>query len=65
MMAANVKETGANFDADVPKPLFDTRLADASFDVSKDGRFLIPTDVKEAGTSPITVVINWAVGLKK
>ena len=65
MMAANVKETGANFDADVPKPLFDARLADASFDVSKDGRFLIPTDVKEAGTSPITVVINWAVGLKK
>jgi Tol biopolymer transport system component len=68
MMAANVKETGANFDADVPKPLFDTRMtdvADVSFDVSKDGRFLIPAEVKESGNSPINVVIKWAAGLKK
>jgi Tol biopolymer transport system component len=64
MMAVNVKD-GANFDASVPKPLFDTRMANASFDVSKDGRFLVPTEVKQAGTSPLTVVINWAAGIKK
>jgi Tol biopolymer transport system component len=64
VMAVNVKDA-ANFDAGVPKPLFDTRMADAQFDVSKDGRFLIPTEVKQAGTLPITVVVNWVAGLKK
>jgi hypothetical protein len=57
MMAVSVKD-GANFDAGVPKPLFETR-AGGGFDVSKDGRFLIPTEVKPAGTLPITVVVNW------
>jgi Tol biopolymer transport system component len=64
MMAVNVKD-GANFDADVPKPLFDIRNSDGYFDVGKDGRFLIPAEVKQAGTLPITVVVNWTAGLKK
>jgi len=64
MMAVNVKD-GANFDADVPKPLFDIRNSDGYFDVGKDGRFLIPAEVKQAGTLPITVVVNWTGGLKK
>ena len=66
MMAVDVN-AGASFEAGVPKPLFDSRLGagNATFDVSKDGRFLIPARVEEAGSEPITVVINWTAGLKK
>jgi serine/threonine protein kinase len=34
------------------------------FDVTKDGRFLIPTVVGQFG-GPITIVVNWTAGLKK
>ncbi|HSR07214.1 MAG TPA: hypothetical protein VLM42_08700 [Bryobacteraceae bacterium] len=64
MMAVAVK-TGPKFEAGVPKPLFDARLAGNGFDVSKDGRFLIPTQIEQAGSAPINVVINWTAGLKK
>jgi Tol biopolymer transport system component len=64
MMAVEVT-TGPKFEAGVPKPLFDAHLAGTGFDVSKDGRFLIPTAVEQSGTAPITVVINWTAGLKK
>jgi len=40
LMAVEVKGDGKKFDAGVPKPLFDVP-AQAQFDVSKDGRFLI------------------------
>jgi Tol biopolymer transport system component len=65
MMAVDVN-TGARFEAGVPKPLFDTGLVGrfARFDVSKEGRFLIPTAIDQAAT-PITLVINWTAGLKK
>jgi hypothetical protein len=45
----------------------DTHLStnfNAWFDVSKDGRFLIPTQAEQAAPVP-TVVINWTAGLKK
>ena len=42
MMAVETKP-GAQFDAGVPKPLFDVRLAtvNSTYDLSADGRFLI------------------------
>ena len=40
LMAVEVKGDGKKFDAGVPKPLFSVP-AQAQFDVSKDGRFLI------------------------
>jgi len=50
------------------KPLFETRALDPtrnSFAVSADGqRFLINTD-PQTSSAPITVVLNWAAGLKK
>ncbi|HYL37609.1 MAG TPA: protein kinase [Bryobacteraceae bacterium] len=70
MMAVDVKVgagTGAKFEAGVPKALFDTHLDGAfspGFDVSKDGRFLIPTQQGANSSSPITVVVNWNSGLK-
>ena len=37
-----------------------------NYDVAADGsRFLVSTPVEGAGTSPITVVVNWAAGLKR
>jgi hypothetical protein len=38
----------------------------ASASISKDGRFLIPTQAEEAAAGvPMTVVVNWTAGLKK
>ena len=35
------------------------------FDVSKDGRFLIPPPVQQRGLTPITVVVKGTAALKK
>jgi Tol biopolymer transport system component len=65
MMAVEVKGSGKNFDAGVPKALFPVPNQ-AQFDVSKDGRFLIHVPQAKAATSvPLTVVVNWQAGLKK
>jgi hypothetical protein len=67
-MAAEVKSgPGGSFEASAPKALFDPRATGTrttTWDVTKDGRFLIPV---VAGTSgvPITVVVNWPALLKK
>jgi Tol biopolymer transport system component/predicted Ser/Thr protein kinase len=71
LMVVEVKVEGATFEASLPKPLFDVgnRGTFATwFNVTKDGRFLIPTISKPVEQSvgvPITVVLNWTVGLKK
>ena len=67
MMAAEVK-SGAKFEVGVPKPLFNVRLSrgmDPWFDVTKDGRFLIPVQLEQSANVPITVVVNWQAGLNK
>jgi serine/threonine protein kinase len=66
MMAVQIKG-GTKFEAGVPKPLFDTRFPSyaAWYDVSKDGRFLIPAELEQASNAPLTVVVNWTAGLKK
>jgi hypothetical protein len=57
---------GPNFEAGAPQLLFDTRVgADGRYDVSKDGRFLIPTQIQQNVGAPMTVVINWQAALKK
>jgi serine/threonine protein kinase len=66
MMAVDVKSGAGNkFDNGLAKPLFDLPNGAASFDVSKDGRFLIPAPVEQTAGAPITVVVNWAAGLKR
>lgn len=37
----------------------------AWFDISKDGRFLIPAAVEESAGAPLTVVVNWQAELKR
>jgi serine/threonine protein kinase len=65
LMSVEVKN-GVKFDAGQPRPLFDMRLPLlASFDVSKDGRFLMPVLAAQTGSTQINVVVNWHAGLKR
>ena len=72
MMAAPVT-TGAKFDSGTPVALFSAtprqRAARTElfvYDVSRDGqRFLINTQVKQAETQPMSVVLNWPAKLNK
>jgi serine/threonine protein kinase len=75
LMAVQVESAAASkadFAAGVPQALFETRLPYASmrdidfYDVAADGRrFLINTPVDEVRAMPLTVVVNWAAGVKK
>ena len=67
MMAVPVKTTPA-FEPGIAVPLFEARTAGyVPYDVSADGRFLIntPLAAEADATAPITVILNWAAGLKK
>jgi Tol biopolymer transport system component len=69
LMAATINGKGANFEVGAVKPLFETRIVLGGryqYAVSADGqRFLINTAPEQAAPAPITVVLNWAAGLKK
>ena len=58
---------GAKFQAGVPKPLFDSHFPGGftGYDVSKDGRFLIPVQLEQSATARMTVLVNWTATLKK
>jgi serine/threonine protein kinase/Tol biopolymer transport system component len=72
MMAAPVT-TGATFDAGSPATLFQTSPRQPVstndqfvYDVSRDGqRFLTLTQLKQAETAPMSVVLNWTAKLNK
>lgn len=70
LMVADVKEDDGTVTFGSPKPLFETRTIPGFpgniYDVSRDGqRFVIITPIEEASPSPLTVILNWTVGLKK
>jgi dipeptidyl aminopeptidase/acylaminoacyl peptidase len=63
---------GAGPSFEVPKALFQTRVSAGvtanrmHYVPSRDGqRFLVNTQIGDASPLPITVVLNWAAGLKK
>jgi Tol biopolymer transport system component len=67
IMAVDIK-AGTRFQFGVPKALFDDAIVPGnliSFDVSKDGRFLLPALVEPKVATPMTVVLNWPELLKK
>jgi sugar lactone lactonase YvrE len=67
LMAVDVKSgAGGSFEAGGAKVLFAPRtgVRTDTFDVAKDGRFLIPT-ITQQSAPPITVVVNWQAALKK
>ena len=72
LMAVSIKSAGPSLEAGVPAALFKAPfiLAGLSgrrdYDVSADGRFLLNiTAPAEVLPTPITVILNWAAGLKK
>jgi len=69
MMAVGVRsgKDQTDFNAGAIKPLFDVHMAiQDCFDVSKDGRFLIPITVASGASNvPMTAVVNWPSGIKK
>ncbi len=66
LMVAVVRSgPGNKFDNDLAKPLFDLPGGAGTFDVNRDGRFLIPAPVGQSTSAPITVVVNWTAGLKR
>ena len=69
LMAVDV-QTGATFQAGIPKPLFPLRLdsgiARAHYLASKDGqRFLLVATPARESITPTTVVLNWMADLGK
>jgi eukaryotic-like serine/threonine-protein kinase len=72
MMAVPVT-TGNNFDAGLPVALFQATPRQPistndqfGYDITRDGqRFLILTQVKQADTQPMTVILNWPAKLSK
>ena len=70
MMAVPVT-TGTTFDVGSPTELFQTSPRQPVstndhfvYDVSRDGqRFLINTQVKQAETAPMTIILNWPAKL--
>jgi Tol biopolymer transport system component len=68
LMAVAVK-SGATFEAEAPRPLFETKLDRAAlrhtYAVSANGtRFLLNLPI-EGATPPLTVLLNWPALLKK
>ena len=65
LMAVDVN-TGAVFQAGIPKQLFKTPPGVLFYDVSADGRrFLMPAPLAASADSSFTVVLNWQSALKK
>lgn len=68
MMAVEVKARGQEFEAGIPKALFEAPLGaiyrNPYVVVGSGQRFLINTPVEEAA-SPITLVVNWTAGLRR
>jgi len=71
LMAVDVSDIGGQFQAGVPKPLFapdfrpDRGSGNGVYAVTADGqRFLVATTIEQHTIGPVTVVMNWAAGLK-
>jgi hypothetical protein len=69
LTAAEVNTSGTSFAVTNARSLFNTHAKISGgnkFDASADGqRFLINISVESTAPSPITLVVNWAAGLKQ
>ncbi|MGA2714783.1 MAG: protein kinase [Bryobacteraceae bacterium] len=63
LMAVAVIAQEATFKPGTPEALFQTHIAPAvnrpQYDVARDGRFLINTDLQDTSTEPIHLLLNW------
>jgi serine/threonine protein kinase/Tol biopolymer transport system component len=71
LMSVQIQRAAHRLEAGVPRPLFETRVRGAidrrtHYAVTADGRrFLFATPTAESSVAPITVVLNWAVELRR
>jgi eukaryotic-like serine/threonine-protein kinase len=71
LMAAEIRTSGRDFEASIPKELFEPPESARSagfptFAVSPDGqRFLLPEQVESEAAMPITLLLNWTAGIQK
>jgi serine/threonine protein kinase len=69
LMSVELKATGDSVQPGAAKVLFPVRMPGSAggfvYDVSKDGRFIIPTPAQSAAAVPFTVIVNWTADLKK
>ena len=67
-MAATVMVTGGDLSSGTPETLFQTHLTRVpdkqQYDVTRDGRFLVLTELREISTEPIHLLMNWKQLLK-
>jgi dipeptidyl aminopeptidase/acylaminoacyl peptidase len=63
LMAVAVMAQGAAFTPGIPAALFQTHITPATnrqqYDIARDGRFLINTDLADTSTEPIHLLLNW------
>jgi Tol biopolymer transport system component len=68
LMAAAVVTQGATFTPGTPEALFQTHVTRATnkqqYDVARDGKFLINTDLADTSTEPIHLLLNWKPPVK-
>jgi dipeptidyl aminopeptidase/acylaminoacyl peptidase len=70
LMAVDVKASGATFETDTPRELFNTSITAFNrrnqYVVTGDGqRFLVNLSAEDRDSAPITVVLNWQSVLEK
>jgi eukaryotic-like serine/threonine-protein kinase len=70
LMAVELKSNGSTIVPGTPTELFQTPAGNNNYDISGDGQrflFSVPNTNTDANSdsAPITVVLNWAAGLKK
>jgi len=63
LMAVAVTVQGAAFTPGTPETLFQTHIVSPGlrpqYDVARDGRFLINTDLQDTSAEPIHLLLNW------
>jgi hypothetical protein len=63
LMAAAAGATGGTFVPGTPEALFQTHppsgFPKQQYDVARDGRFLIDTELQDASAEPIHLLLNW------
>jgi hypothetical protein len=63
LMAAAVVNQGANLTPGAPEALFQTHIVQSvrrqNYDISREGRFLIDTELQDTATEPIHLLLNW------
>jgi Tol biopolymer transport system component len=68
LMAAEVSGSAAGFDVGAVRTLFTPRVRFSSpryfYDVATDGRFVFITGEESSALRPLTLVVNWATGLR-